>query len=93
MKLLMILSDWLVTSKMIKNLFTAFYVDENILDFNEDSGNVVFTSKENGILNIDLNNINHGNNFYKDDTDTIILIRLLVWHIKFKKDKTLKKVK
>ena len=44
-----------------------------------------------GILNIDLNNINLYNNFDEDDPDTIILIRLLAWHIKFEKRKELKK--
>ena len=33
--------DWFVTSKMIKTHFTAFYADENIPYFNEDSGNIV----------------------------------------------------
>ena len=43
-----------------------------------------------GILNIDLN-INLDNNFDEDDADTVLLIRLLVWLIKFeKKHKALK---
>ena len=46
-----------------------------------------------GILNIDLNNINLDNNFDEDDPDTIILIRLLAWHIRFEKHKALKKYK
>ena len=33
--------DWLVTSKIIKIRFNAVYADENILLFNEDSGNVI----------------------------------------------------
>ena len=77
--------DWFVTSKMIKELFTALYADENILYFNEDSRNVVFSCNEMGILNIDLNNIN------LDNPDTIIFVRLLAWHIKFEKCKALKK--
>ena len=44
-----------------------------------------------GILNIDLININLDNNFDEDDPDTVILIRLLAWHIKFKKRKALQK--
>ena len=40
-----------------------------------------------GILNIDLNNINLDNNFDVDDPDTIILIRVLSWHIKFEEHK------
>ena len=43
------------------------------------------------ILIIDINNTNLDNNFDEDDPDTIILIRLLVWHIKFEKRKELKK--
>ena len=49
---------WFVTSKMIKNLFTALHADENIPYFNEDPDNVVFFCNEMSILNIDLNNIN-----------------------------------
>ena len=71
-----------VTSKMIKNIFTALYADENILYFNEDSGNVLFSCNEMGILNIDLNNINLDNTSDEDYPDTIILIRFLTWHIK-----------
>ena len=43
------------------------------------------------ILNIDLNNFNFENNFDEDDPDTIILVKLLAWHIKFEKRKALKK--
>ena len=43
---------------------------------------------EMGILSINLNNINLDNtNYEEDDPDTIILIRLLAWHIKFEKCK------
>ena len=64
--------DWFVTSKMIKKLYTAVYADEDILYFNEDCGNVVFSCNEMGILNIDLNNINLDNKFDEDDSDTVI---------------------
>ena len=43
-----------------------------------------------GILNIDLINVDHDNNFGGDDPGTIILIRLLAWYIKFEKHKALK---
>ena len=66
--------DWFVTSEMIEKLHTYLYADENILYFNEDFGNVIFSCNEMGILNIVLNNINLDNNFDKDDLDTIILI-------------------
>ena len=55
---------------MIKKLYTALYVDENILYFNKDFGNVVFSCHEMSILNIDLININLNNNFDEDDPDT-----------------------
>ena len=83
--------DWFVTSNMIKNLFTALYAEENILYFNEDPDNVIFNCNGMGILNMDLNNINlEDTNYEEDDPDTIILIRLLAWHIKFEKGKALK---
>ena len=62
---------------MIKKLFTALYADENILYFNEDSGDAVFNCNKTGNFNIDLNNITLGNDFDNDDRDTIILISLL----------------
>ena len=37
-----LISDWFITSKMIKKLFTALYADENIPYFYEGSDNVVF---------------------------------------------------
>ena len=37
---------------MIKKLFTALYEDENILYFNEDSGDAVFNYNEMGMVNI-----------------------------------------
>ena len=40
------LPDWFVTNKMTKKLITALYADDNILYFNEDSGNVVFSCNE-----------------------------------------------
>ena len=88
---LKLILDWLVTSKMIKTLYTALGTDEDILYFNEDSGNAVFSCTEMGILNIDLNDINLDKNFNKDYPDSIILIRLLAWHIKLEKRKVLKK--
>ena len=44
-----------------------------------------------GILSVNLNIINLDNNFDEDDPDTIILIRLLVWHSKSENRKILKK--
>ena len=77
---LKLITDWLVTSKMIEKFFTALYADENILYFNEYSGGVIFICDETGILNKDLNNIIVDNNFDGDHPDTIILAKLLAWH-------------
>ena len=73
--------DWFVASKMIKKLYTTLYTVENILYFNEDSGNVVFACNEMGILNIDFNNINLDNNFDEDDPDTILILYMVyeIW--------------
>ena len=83
--------DWFVTSKMIKKFYTTLHADENTFCFNEDSGDAVFSCNEMAILSIDLNNINLDTNYYEDDPETIIHIRLLTWHIKFEKRKELKK--
>ena len=48
---------------MIKNLFTGLYGDENIIEFNQDSANVIFSCNEIVIFNKDLNNISLDNNF------------------------------
>ena len=88
------ISDWIVTSKMTKKLFTALYADDNMLNFNEDSSNIIFSCNEMGILNIDLNNINLDDaNYNEDDPETIMHVRLSTSHIKFEKCKALKKKK
>ena len=80
--------NWFATSKKIKKLFTALHADENILYFDEDSSNVVFICYEIVTLNIDLNYINFDDtNYDENDLDTIILIRLLAWHMKCEKHK------
>ena len=45
-----------------------------------------------GIRNRDLNNINlDDTNYDEDDSDIIIVVRLLAWYIKFEKRNALKK--
>ena len=88
---LKLIPDWFVTNKMVKKYLSALYANENILYFNEDSGDAVFNYNEMGIVNTDLNDINLDNSFDKDDPEPIILIRPLVWHIQFEKRKELKK--
>ena len=56
---------------MIKK-FIALYADDNIVCFNEDSGNAVFSCNEMGIPSKDLNNINlDDTNYDEDDPETI----------------------
>ena len=50
-----------------------------------------FVNNEMGIPSVNLNNIDLDNNFDEDDLDTIILIRLLDLHSKFKNAMHLKK--
>ena len=68
------------------------YADENILYFNEDSCNAVFSCNQMGILNEDLNNIDLGNKFDEDDPNTNIFIKLLVCILNVKNAKHLKKI-
>ena len=49
---------------MIKKLLTVLYADDNILCFNKDSGDFIFSYNEMGILSVDLNNINHDDTNY-----------------------------
>ena len=72
---------WFVTSRMIKKLYFALCTDENVLYFNEDSGNFIFSCNEMGILNKHLSNFNVDNDSDEDDPDTFILIRILELHI------------
>ena len=72
---LKLISDWFVTGKTVKILYTALYADDGLIFFQEDSGDVTFCCNEMGILSVNLNNINLDNNFDEDDPNIIILIR------------------
>ena len=56
------------------------YADENILYFNEGSGDTIFNCNGVDILNIDFNNVNFDNSFNEDGPDTITLFR--IFHLK-----------
>ena len=90
-----LIPDWFVTSKMIKKHFNVFYADENILYFNEGSGDVIFYCNEMGIFSIDLNNIDLDNDFDGNDPDTLILILQTfgLAYYTWKTERTLKRVK
>ena len=77
---------------MIKNPYAAFFADDNILFFDECSGNVIFTTDEIGVLFVNLSSINLDDDiFYEDDPKTITHARLLAWHNKLKQRKVFKK--
>ena len=84
------ISDWFVTSKIIEEIDNALHADDDILFYNEDFDS---SHMQKHILAADLDKIrlDNDNNFYEDDSDAIIHIRLLVWFSNFKKRKALKK--
>ena len=84
-----LIPDWFFTNEIIKKLYTALYADENILYFNEDSGDGIFCCDGMGISSVNAINSNLHNNFDEDDPDTIIFVRLSAWHIKSEKRKAL----
>ena len=51
-------TDWLVTSKIIKKLDDALFVDDDIIFINEDFNSVTFGGGEMDILSADLDKIN-----------------------------------
>ena len=78
--------------KWLKKLYNALFADYNIIFFDEDSGNVIFSSEGMGNLSVGLNNINLDHaSFYEDGPKTIIHARLLGWHIRLKQRKAFKK--
>ena len=84
-----IIIDLFFTSKMIKRFYNL-YADVGFFFSDKDFGDVTLCFNEMIILNVNLNNINFDNNF-DEDINTIILIRLLGWHIKLQKRKALEK--
>ena len=80
---LKLIPNWFVTSKIIKELYTALHEDNGLLIMvYGDSGEVTFFCNEMDILNLNLN-INLNNNFDEDNPDAFTVIRLLEWHSKF----------
>ena len=84
--------DRFVTSKMIKKLDDAWFANYNILFFDEDPGSFTFSSDEMGILSVHHDKINLDDvNFDEDDPETIIHVRLMSWHNRYKQCKSCKK--
>ena len=73
---LKLILDWFVTNKMMKKFYTDLYADDDLRFLDNDSGDVTSCCNEIDILSVNLNNINLGDNFDKNDSDVIIRIRL-----------------
>ena len=70
-----------VTNEILKNVYNALFADDDIHLFDEGTGNDAFSSDENGIPKVDLDNIKLDDPiFYEDGSKTINHIRLLTWH-------------
>ena len=80
------------TDKVTKNLHVALFANYDILFSDEDFGKVRFFSSEMGIHSEDLHNINlDDDDFYEDDSEINIHVRLLAWRNKFEKRKACKR--
>ena len=89
---------WFVINKILEDLDNTVFFNDNIV--NADSDNITFFSDGGGLVNVDLNNVNHNNvtdddNFHDDDddddTETIIHVRDMAWCNRFKQYKACKK--
>ena len=78
---------------MLEKLDDVLHANDDILFYKENFDEVTFIVNQRHILAVGLDKINldNDNNFYEDDPDTIIHVRLLVWCNEFKKRKALKK--
>ena len=78
---------------MLEKFHDTLFVNDDILFFDEDFCKVTFFANEMGILSVylDKTNLNDDDNFYEDDPETTINVRLLTWCNKFENCKTFKK--
>ena len=67
---------------MLEKLHDSLLINDDILFFAEDFSKVILCANEMGILGVDLDKINldDDKNFYEDDLNTIINVRLFAWH-------------
>ena len=81
-------SDWFVSSKMLEKFDNTLHAKDDILFCNEGLDKVTFIANQRHVLVVVLQN---DNNFYEDDPDNIIHIKLLAGCSKFRKCKAIKK--
>ena len=70
-----------VTSKMLEKLDNALHANDDIVFYNEDFNKITIITNQRHMHPPDLDkiNLNNDNDFYGDDSDSIIFVRLLVW--------------
>ena len=75
------ISDWFVTSKMPEKFDNALHANDDIVFYNEDFNKITIITNQRHMHPPDLDkiNFNNDNDFYRDDSDSIIFVRLLVW--------------
>ena len=77
---------------MLEKLDNALHANDDMLFYNEDFDKVTFIANQTNNFAVDLDKVNldNDNNFYENNPDTIIHVRLLlskelmpiVWHLK-----------
>ena len=87
LKALKFAPDWFATSKMLERSDDALNASDDLLFFDKDFSKLTFFANQMDILGVDFDKINldEDNNFYEDDSDTIIYVIFLAWHNKFEK--------
>ena len=85
--------DCFVTRYRLEKFDNALHSNNDILFYNKDFDQATFIANQIHILAAYLEKINldNNNNFYEDDPDTIIHVRLLALRSYFEKRKALKK--
>ena len=80
---------------MLEKFDKALLANDDIIFFSEDFNKVTFIANQRHILAVDLDKINldEDNNFYEDNPDAIIHVKLLAWLSNLEKRKTPKKDK
>ena len=77
--------DWFNTNKILEKINNLLFSNDDVDLGDIDSDIVTFFSHDMGLVTTDLNNINHDSkNFDENDRETIIHVRFMAWHNKFK---------
>ena len=80
--------------KLLENFHDSFLANDAMLFLGEVFSKVTFFANKMGILGVgksgDEIDLDDNNNFCEDDPETIMHVKILAWHNKFKICKTLK---